>query len=110
MARESRDALNGSAASTNGRDGGGRGRSVERVLVVSKKSAYEQYVRRHKMARVRALLRAKDPVVANLERADLHHGETLVEVREALEKLGIRGRFRDRSKVGSVDDFDLVIT
>lgn len=85
-------------------------RAIERVLVISKKSAYENYVRRYKMARVRDLLRAKDPVVANLERADLHHGETLDEVREALEKLGLRARFRDRSKVGSLEGFDLVIS
>jgi NAD+ kinase len=110
MARESRDPLSNSASRASVRAAGRRVGAVERVLVVSKKSAYEQYVRRHKMARVRALLRAKDPVVANLERADLHHGETLVEVREALEKLGIRARFRDRSQVGAVDDFDLVIT
>jgi NAD+ kinase len=110
MARESRRALNGSTERANGRNGGARKSAVERVLVVSKKSAYEQYVRRHRMARVRALLRAKDPVVANLQRADLHHGETLIEVRAALEKLGLRARFRDRSMVGTIEDFDLVIT
>jgi NAD+ kinase len=86
------------------------GRAIERVLVISKKSAYENYVRRYKMALVRALLRAKDPVVANLRRADLHHGEALIEVREALESLGLRARFRDRSKVGTIEGFDLVIT
>ncbi len=88
---------------------GGR-RAIERVLVISKRSAYENYVRRHNMPRVRALLRARDPVVANLVRADAHHAETLEEVREALGKLGVRARFRDRSKVGLVDDFDLVVT
>ena len=85
-------------------------RGIERVLVISKRSAYDNYVRRHKMARVKSLLRAKDPVVANLQRADLHHGETLIEVREALAALGLRGRFRDRSKVGNLEEFDLVIT
>jgi NAD+ kinase len=86
------------------------GRAIERVLVISKKSAYEQYVRRHKMARVKELLRAKDPVVANLQRADLHHGETLEEVRDVIAALGLRARFRDRSQVGTIEGFDLVIT
>lgn len=80
------------------------------MLVVAKKSAYDYYVRRYKMARVQKLLRARDPSVARLERADKHHSETLVEVREALAALGLRARFRDRSQVGSVDGFDLVLT
>lgn len=85
-------------------------RSIERILVVSKKSAYELYVRQHKMRRVRELLRKGDPSVERLVRADEHHRETLAEVREAVEELGIHARFRDRSQLGSVDGFDLVVT
>jgi NAD+ kinase len=85
-------------------------RSIERVLVVSKKSAYDLYVRQHKMRRVRELLRKGDPSVERLVRADQHHRETLDEVREALRALGIKGRFRDRAQLGEVDGFDLVVT
>jgi NAD+ kinase len=86
------------------------GRAIERVLVVSKKSAYELYVRQHKMQRVRALLRKGDPSVERLVRADAHHRETLEEVRAALKTLKISSRFRDRSQLGEVSGFDLVIT
>jgi NAD+ kinase len=85
-------------------------RTVERVLVVSKKSAYDLYVRQHKMRRVQELLRKKDPSVERLVRADKHHRETLDEVRDALKSLKIKARFRDRSQLGAIDDFDLVLT
>jgi NAD+ kinase len=62
------------------------------------------------MARVRALLRSHDPSVARLERADVHHHETLDELRSAIDTLGLRARYRDRSNIGVVDDVDLVIT
>jgi NAD+ kinase len=85
-------------------------RSIERILVVSKKSAYQLYVRQHKMPRVRELLRKRDPSVERLVRADKHHSETLDEVRAAIKELGLKARFRDRSQLGSVDGFDLVVT
>jgi NAD+ kinase len=85
-------------------------RAIERVLVIAKRSAYDYYVRRYKMARVRELLRAKDPSVARLLRADRHHSATLAELREVLRNLGVRARFRDRSQMGSTEGFDLVIT
>jgi NAD+ kinase len=78
--------------------------------VIAKKSAYDYYVRRYKMERVRELLRTKDPSVARLLRADRHHSQTLEELRSAIEQLGLRARFRDRSQIGSVEGFDLVIT
>jgi NAD+ kinase len=85
-------------------------RRFESVLVVSKKSAYDLYVRQHKMRRVQELLRKKDPSVERLVRADKHHRETLDEVRAALKELGLKARFRDRAQRGSVDEFDLVLT
>lgn len=85
-------------------------RDIERVLVVSKKSAYDLYVRQHKMRRVRELLRKKDPSVERLVRADQHHKETLEEVRAALKELGLKSRFRDRGQHGALDEFDLVLT
>jgi NAD+ kinase len=86
------------------------GQTIRRVLVVSKKSAYQLYVRQHKMKRVRELLRKGDPSVERLVRADAHHRETLDEVRAAFKTLGLSARFRDRSQLGSVDGFDLVVT
>jgi NAD+ kinase len=85
-------------------------RSVTRVLVVVKRSAYDIYVRRYRMARVRDLLRSGDRSVERLTRADRHHAETLAEVRDTLKSLGLRARFRDRSQIGNVDGFDLVLT
>ncbi|MDP3275912.1 MAG: NAD(+)/NADH kinase [Deltaproteobacteria bacterium] len=84
--------------------------TIDNVLVISKRSAYDLYVRQYKMSRVRALLRKKDPSVARLIRADAQHGETLEEVRSALKTLKIKARFRDRSQIGDVTPFDLVIT
>lgn len=83
--------------------------SVERVIVVCKRSAYDLYVRQHKMKRVRALLRANDPVVARLVRSDEAHRATLDEVRSALKTLGIRAAFRDRSRMGTMEGADLVV-
>jgi NAD+ kinase len=85
-------------------------RRIERVLVVSKRSAYDIYVRQHKMQRVQELLRNNDPSVERLVRADKHHRETLAEVRAALKELGLKARFRDRAQRGSMEGFDLVLT
>jgi NAD+ kinase len=77
---------------------------------VSKKSAYQLYVREHKMPAVTALLAANDASVARLKRADDDHQATLDELRHALSTLGIKASFRDRSKVGKIQNTDLVIT
>lgn len=83
---------------------------LRRILVVAKRSAYDIYVRRHRSQRVLDLLARNDPTVSRLQRADEHHARTLVEVRESLQRLGLRAAFRGRDHVGSVQGFDLVIT
>src|SRR4051812_15274575 len=80
------------------------------VLVVYKKSAYEIYVRQHRHARVRALLRAGDPAVAGLMRAHQAHVQTLSDARQLLRALGARATFRRRSAHGAMSAFDLLIT
>ncbi len=84
--------------------------SLDRVLVVVKRTAYDFYVREYRMARVARLLREGDPVVSRLRRADREHHKTLDEVRHALDALGARAVFRDRANAGNTDAFDLVIT
>lgn len=83
---------------------------VRRVLVISKRSSYDLYVRQQKLPRILDLLARRDPTVARLERADRHHAETLEEVREAAEAVGWRATFRERDRVGDITGFDLVIT
>ncbi len=83
---------------------------LRRVLVIAKRSAYDIYVRRHQSERVLDLLARGDPTVARLERADEHHGRTLVELREALDRLGARVSYRERERVGDTSGYDLVIT
>ncbi len=84
--------------------------AIRRVLVISKRSTYDLYVRQHKMARVIELLDRNDATVARLRRADAHHAETVDELRGAIEHVGWRATFRERDRVGEVTGFDLVIT
>lgn len=81
-----------------------------RVLVISKRSAYDLYVREQKLARVIDLLDRKDLAVARMKRADEHHARTVDEVRAAVESLGWRATFRERDRLGEVSGYDLVIT
>lgn len=81
-----------------------------RVLVIYKKSAYQIYVRERRHARVRTLLRAKDPAVARMLEADREHRDTLLAVRKALRKLGADAAFRYRSEASVEGGIDLVVT
>lgn len=85
-------------------------RSIRRVLLISKRSAYDHYVRQSGSQRVKDLLAQRDPTVARMMRADEHHGRTLEEVQAALDALGIRFTLRTRDRVGEVSEVDLVIT
>lgn len=84
--------------------------ATRRVLVISKRSSYELYVRQQQNPRFLDLLGRKDVTVSRMERADRHHSEALQEVRAAIEHLGWRATFRERDRVGEVAGFDLVIT
>lgn len=84
--------------------------AISRVLVIAKESTYQHYVRLHGMEHLRELLDRRDFSITRWLRADRHHSETMAEVRAAIQALGLKARFRDRSQVGSVEGFDLVIT
>jgi NAD+ kinase len=84
--------------------------AARRVLVISKRSAYDLYVRQKKVARVIALLDRNDATVARLLRADSHHAQTVDEVRAAIDHVGWRATFRERDRIGEVAGFDLVIS
>jgi NAD+ kinase len=55
-------------------------------------------------------LKRNDPSVARFERSDRYHRETVEQLRAALREFGVTARFRDRSRVGKVDGFDVVMT
>lgn len=84
--------------------------SLHRVLVITKRSAYDIYVRQHGMQRVLDLLSRDDPTVSRLQRSDQHHQRTVDEVHEALEAMHVKASFRGRDRVGDLEGFDLVIT
>lgn len=84
--------------------------TIGRVLVIAKRSAYDLYVREHKMSRVRALLRAGDPTVARLKGADAQHSKALAELRGALKALRLKARLMLRSQLRTIEGFDLVIS
>lgn len=85
-------------------------RAIRRALLISKRSAYDLYVRQHGSQRVKDLLARADPTVARMMRADEHHGRTLEEVQDVLDKLGVRFSLRMRDRIGEVTDVDVVIT
>jgi len=79
-------------------------------LVIYKKSAYQIYVRERRHARVRTLLRARDPAVARMLEADREHRDTLAAVRKVLRKLGADATFRYRSEASVEGGIDLIVT
>lgn len=84
--------------------------TVRRVLVISKRSSYDLFVRQQKLPRIIELLARKDATVSRMERADRHHAETIEEVRQAADAVGWRATFRERDRVGDLSGFDLVVT
>jgi NAD+ kinase len=83
---------------------------IRRVLVISKRSSYDLFVRQQRLPRIIELLARSDATVARMERADKHHAETIEEVRKAADAVGWRATFRERDRVGDLNGFDLVIT
>ncbi len=84
--------------------------ALRRALVILKRSAYDIYVRQHGTPRVLELLAREDVTVSRMRRSDAHHNQTVEEVREALDVLGVRASVRSRESVGDLTDVDLVIT
>jgi NAD+ kinase len=84
--------------------------TARRVLVIAKRSAYDLYVREQKTPRVMELLERGDITVARMRRADEHHARTVEEVHEAIERIGWKGTFRERDRVGDLAGYDLVMT
>lgn len=62
----------------------------DRVVVVTKRSAYGRYVEDENDPLVRSLLRKRDPAVARWRAAHREHVRTLDAVLAALDKLGVR--------------------
>ncbi len=81
-----------------------------RVLVIYKKSAYQIYVRERRHARMRSLLRSRDPSVARMLEADEAHQETIRVARDCLEQLGAAAVFRYRSDTAFEREVDLLVT
>lgn len=82
-----------------------------RVLVIYKKTAWQQHQRRlHGRARVQKLVEARDPSVDRLIEAHEDHLQTLTAARSVLKRLGARATFRHRGHSDQVEGSDLVVT
>lgn len=81
-----------------------------RVLVIYKKSAYQIYVRERRHARMRSLLRRREPVVARMLEADREHQETVAQTRLCLRALGADAVFRYRADTAVDRGADLIVT
>jgi NAD+ kinase len=81
-----------------------------RVLVIFKKSAYQIYVRERRHARMRSLLRGRDPVVVRMLEADREHQETVAQTRICLRALGADAVYRYRADVAVERIVDLIVT
>ena len=81
-----------------------------KAAVVLKRTAYRTYGPAD--ARVRELLRTKDPTVARLLRAHEDHETTVREVEDALTALGVQAKFVEAAEplTGTFDDVDFVLT
>ena len=81
-----------------------------KAAVVLKRTAYRTYGPAD--ARVRELLRKKDPTVARLVRAHDDHETTVREVEDALTSLGVQAKFVEAAEplTGTFDDVDFVLT
>jgi NAD+ kinase len=81
---------------------------MTKILVVLKDTPYRAFTR-HKDRRVLKLLRAKDPMVLPLVRADRDHEATVRELEAALKSLGAKAKLtHDPAAAGG--KFDLVVT
>lgn len=81
-----------------------------RVLVIFKKSAYQIYVRERRHARMRSLLRGRDPVVVRMLEADREHQGTVAQTRSCLRALGADAVFRYRADAAIERVVDLIVT
>jgi NAD+ kinase len=81
-----------------------------KLLLVHKKSRYEQLVLDAKDAHIAALVEHEDVSVAALERAHDAHASSLDEVVGAVVALGLEHDVLERGQVGEVEGYDLVVT
>jgi NAD+ kinase len=81
-----------------------------RVAVLVKKTSYRAFVEEERDARVTGLLAKGDPTVRRMRRAHEDHESTVVEVLEALKKLGARTDVLVGSRSVITTPYDLVIT
>ncbi len=79
------------------------------VLVVAKETPYREFTRLRD-PRVLRLLRAKDPTVVPLSRANADHDATIRELRAALSAVGAKARFTHDPKTARSREYRLIIT
>ncbi len=81
------------------------------VSVVLKRSSWRKWVEDEKDPRVRRLLEADDETVSRVKPGHREHGETVEEVREALDALGALVQWHEHAHTFAVPgDCDLVVT
>ncbi len=81
-----------------------------KLLLVHKKSRYEQLVLDQKDEHVAELVAQADVSVAQLKRAHDAHGRSLEEVVSAFDDLGLEHDVLERSHVEGIEGYDLVVT
>lgn len=82
-----------------------------RVVVICKKSAYQQLTGAPEdRARIERLIREENPSVRHMEKSHAAHTATVEAARVALSRLGAEASFHHLDEGGPVDGADLVIT
>ncbi|MDD5308158.1 MAG: NAD(+)/NADH kinase [Deltaproteobacteria bacterium] len=81
-----------------------------RILVVHRRSTFTTLVSERRLASVSRLVKAGDPLVANMLLAHERHVASLARVRQELKARGVRGTFRHHLDGLDPDAFDLVVT
>jgi NAD+ kinase len=83
---------------------------VKKILVVYKRSTYEQYVEKNKNHPIAKLYQEKHPATEDLFEAHQEHKASLEKVMHALRLRGLKAEMRRPVNMGDVRRYDLVLT
>lgn len=78
--------------------------------MIFKKSAYQIYVREHRVAHIARLVDSGHSSVSHMLSSDREQGRALKHVADTLRKMGIRPTLRYRAEASAAEHHDLVIT
>lgn len=84
--------------------------SIERVLIVHRKSLYQIYIEEHKERAVQQALRRRDPAALAIKQSHRTHAAAVASIQQTLDRRGIEVVCRWRAHERSTRNFDLVIS